>query len=89
MIYCDFGSRGTVIKTAFAFKKFPQYACYSYMTMMPAEAFFKASSIIVEDVDDNYIWWYKHNTLSKVKEPLDSDDMKQFMFQKLASTFIK
>lgn len=83
MIYCDFGVDGIVLRNAVSIKRVNRYVKFDCVETVPIRAMYKATTII-EETSDRNPYWYKNP--HRMHTHLSEDELKQFFFQKLAST---
>lgn len=87
MLYFDFGD-DIVIQTYSGIRKFKRYSSFSNSKNVPTLVLFKAHTIIAETMDGKRIWWHK-NRDKHTATPLTEEELKQFMFQKLATEHVQ
>lgn len=85
MFYFDF-DQDVVVRVAFSNKKLKRYSAFSHMDLAPLQARFKARSVVLEHEDGTCTWVKNryHTT-----EQLTEEELKQFLFQKLASEIVR
>lgn len=85
MFYFDFGG-DIVVRSAFTRKKLKRYSAFSELDLAPLDARYQAETIVLERPNGTCKWiknrW--HDT-----KDLDEDELKQFLFQKLSTEFIR
>ena len=85
MLYVDFG-KDVVIQTFTGLKQFNRYTAFKNarsIREVPATVMVEAHTIIIESQDGSKVAWHKnrHRGLGA----LTAGELKQFLFQKLAS----
>ena len=86
MLYVDFG-KDVVVRTVAGPIRFKRYTAFKNARSLrdvPTIVMHKAQTMIAESLDGSKVWWQK-NQCKEVPKTLTAGELKQFLFQKLAS----
>lgn len=86
MFYFDFG-QDVVVRVGLGTKKqFKRYTAFSHMDLAPFDARFKAQTIVLEQPNGACEWIKNRRHATR---QLNKEELKQFLFQRLASEFVR